>query len=155
MPEENDSPDSSSADAPPAAQWPEPAVGLLIFKPAEQKILLLKSQRWENQFRLPRGHVKLGESVEEALVRIGKEEAGLIVEPLEMIGFQQSIFSKEFAQPRHFLFFDFLVKSKGEAPGIEKPADEIVWLEPVRAADRTLSDSTRATLEFYLEKLRS
>ncbi len=137
-------------------KYPEPAVGILILHPTEQKIMLLKSQRWENQFRIPRGHIELGESTTEAVKRITLAETGMEVEILEMIALQESIFSKEFAQPRHFLFLDFLVKAKGKTAGDSVKTDaDYIWIEPYNATDKTMNDSTRATVEAYLQKVRS
>ncbi|MCX6807910.1 MAG: NUDIX domain-containing protein [Patescibacteria group bacterium] len=134
---------------------PEPAVGVLILHPLEQKILLLKSERWENQYRLPRGHITIGESVEEAIKRVAKEEVGMDVEILEMILLQESIFSKEFTQPRHFIFLDFLVKAKEKTAGDTAKTDiDYIWVEPYNATDYTMNDSTRATVDAYLRKIR-
>lgn len=136
-------------------KYPEPAVGALILHPTEPKVLLLKSKRWKNQFRIPRGHVNQGESVTEALTRIAKAETGMNVKPIEMIALQESIFSKEFTQPRHFIFLDFLCKAKAISAGDSAKLNaNFAWVQPHKALDLTMNDSTRATMDAYLQKIR-
>ena len=47
-------------------KYPEPTVGAIIFNP-DNKILLCKSHKWNNQYIIPGGHIELGEGMEEAL----------------------------------------------------------------------------------------
>ena len=54
--------------------YPEPTVGALIIN-SENKILLVKSHKWMNgKYSVPGGHVEIGESFEEAIIREVKEE---------------------------------------------------------------------------------
>ncbi|ADO77499.1 NUDIX hydrolase [Halanaerobium praevalens DSM 2228] len=41
-------------------KYPEPTVGAIIFNP-DNKILLCKSHKWNNQYIIPGGHIELGE----------------------------------------------------------------------------------------------
>ncbi|HLD07378.1 MAG TPA: NUDIX domain-containing protein [Candidatus Nanoarchaeia archaeon] len=58
--------------------YPEPCVGGLVLNP-EQKILLIKSEKWFGKYVLPGGHIELGETMEQALQREMREETGLDV----------------------------------------------------------------------------
>ena len=70
--------------------FPEPTVGVFIFNPAGE-LLLLQSHKWPGKYVVPGGHVELGEHIEEAAVREAKEETGLDIHDLEFINFQQFI----------------------------------------------------------------
>ncbi|OGI15024.1 hypothetical protein A3K63_04075, partial [Candidatus Micrarchaeota archaeon RBG_16_49_10] len=77
------------------------------------RILLVRSERWPgvNCFTLPGGHVEIGEKLEDALKREVMEEVGVKIRVMEVLAVQESIFSKEFFLPRHFIFIHFLCKS--------------------------------------------
>src|SRR5438445_11268990 len=91
--------------------YPEPTVGALIVN-KQGKILLTKSHKWFDKYTLPGGHIEVGEPMKEAVTREVKEEVGLDVEVAEMLLMQEAIFAKECWKKKHFIFFDFLCKSK-------------------------------------------
>ncbi len=55
--------------------YPEPTVGALIVN-KEGKILLTKSHKWFDKYTLPGGHIEVGETMKEAIIREVKEETG-------------------------------------------------------------------------------
>ncbi len=61
-----------------AQAYPEPTVGILIFNP-NGELLLMKSHKWPGRYVVPGGHVELGERVEQAVIREALEETGLAV----------------------------------------------------------------------------
>jgi ADP-ribose pyrophosphatase YjhB (NUDIX family) len=73
-------------------RYPEPAVGALIMN-SKGQVLLAKSDKWQNRFTLPGGHIELGETAEQALKREIKEEVGLEIEPIKFLQFQEAIYS--------------------------------------------------------------
>jgi nucleoside triphosphatase len=83
-------------------QYPEPTVGALIFN-QEDKVLLLKSDKWRNKYVIPGGHIELGETMEDALRREVKEETGLDIYDIEFVSLQESIFDEAFHEERHFM----------------------------------------------------
>ncbi|MBI4086398.1 NUDIX hydrolase [Candidatus Kaiserbacteria bacterium] len=74
------------------------------------------------------GGVKLGEKIEDALVREVKEE--YLVEPLEyaLLGHRE-LFREHAGQPTHWIAFDFKVLVDPERVGIGEPdkASDIGW----------------------------
>src|SRR5437016_12632978 len=90
--------------------YPEPTVGALIVN-KEGKILLTKSHKWFDKYTLPGGHIEVGETMKDAVIREVKEEVGLDVEAAEMLLIQEAIFAGEFWEKKHFMFFYFLCKS--------------------------------------------
>ena len=70
--------------------YPEPTVGALIIN-NKKEILLVKSHKWlNNKYSVPGGHVEIGESFEEAIIREVKEETGLDIKITRLIGLYSS-----------------------------------------------------------------
>jgi nucleoside triphosphatase len=132
--------------------YPEPTVGALIVN-QEGKILLAKSHKWFAKYTLPGGHIEVGETMREAVAREVKEEVGLDVEVAEMLLMQEAIFAEEFWKRKHFIFFDFLCKSRGQQVKLDgRELQEYVWEYPGAAFRLELDSFTRKTLDKYLER---
>jgi nucleoside triphosphatase len=132
--------------------FPEPTVGGLIVN-KEGKILLTKSHKWFDKYTLPGGHIEVGETMKEAVAREVKEEVGLDVEVVEMLLMQEAIFAEEFWKRKHFIFFDFLCKSKDQQVKLDgRELQEYVWEYPGAAFNLNLDSFTRKTIEKYLQR---
>jgi nucleoside triphosphatase len=132
--------------------YPEPTVGALIVN-KEGKILLTKSHKWFDKYTLPGGHIEVGETMREAVIREVKEEVGLDVEVVEMLLMQEAIFAVEFWKRKHFIFFDFLCKSKDQQVKLDgRELQEYVWEYPGAAFRLNLDSFTKKTLERYLQR---
>jgi nucleoside triphosphatase len=138
--------------APHSQAYPEPTVGALIVN-KEGKILLTKSHKWFDKHTLPGGHIEVGETMKEAVMREVKEEVGLDVEVTEMLLMQEAIFAEEFWKKKHFIFFDFLCKSRDQQVKLDgRELREYVWEYPGAAFRLELDSFTRKTLEKYLQR---
>lgn len=132
---------------------PELAVGIILEHPVEvDQILLLQSQKWEGQYRVPRGHLALGETLEQAVRRIIRTEIGIDCGDIELISYQESIFSDEFVDPHHFVFLNFHAKSK---PFDNLSTNNARWVRTYEIMDRTMNKSTRLLVEAYLDRVRT
>jgi nucleoside triphosphatase len=132
--------------------YPEPTVGALIVN-KEGMILLAKSHKWFDKYTLPGGHIEVGETMKEAVVREMKEEVGLDVEVSELLLMQEAIFAEEFWKRRHFIFFDFLCKSRDQQVKLDgRELQEYVWEYPGAAFRLNLDSFTKKTLEKYLQR---
>jgi nucleoside triphosphatase len=132
--------------------YPEPTVGALIVN-EQGKILLTKSHKWFDKYTLPGGHIEVGETMKEAVAREVKEEVGLDVEVAEMLLMQEAIFAVEFWKRKHFIFFDFLCKSKDQEVKLDgRELQEYVWEYPGAAFRLNLDSFTKKTLEKYLQR---
>jgi len=133
--------------------YPEPTVGALIVN-KEGKILLTKSHKWFDKYTLPGGHIEVGETMKEAVIREVKEEVGLDVEVGDMLLMQEAIFAEEFWKRKHFIFFDFLCKSKDQPVKLDgNELQEYLWEYPGAAFKLNLDSFTRKTLEKYLQRI--
>jgi nucleoside triphosphatase len=131
-------------------QFPEPTVGVFIFNP-KGELLLLRSHKWPGAYVVPGGHVELGERLEETAAREAKEETGLDIYDLEFINFQQFIYDPAFWKQRHFIFFDFAAKTESTDVILNDEAQEFIWIEPEEALELPLDSYTRTSIERYLK----
>ena len=131
--------------------FPEPTVGVFIFNPAGE-LLLLKSHKWPGQYVVPGGHVELGERIEEAAVREVREETGLDAYDLEFILFQEFIYDPSFWKPRHFIFFDYACKTRSTDVQLNDEAEEYVWVGLEAAVQLPLDTYTRKAIEKLIEQ---
>ena len=132
--------------------FPEPTVGIFIFNPAGE-LLLLKSHKWpEGKHVVPGGHVELGESIEQAAIREAQEETGLDVHDLEFINFQEFIYDPAFWKPRHYIFFDFAARTESLEVRLNDEAEEHVWARPEAALHLPLDSYTRVSIAKIIER---
>jgi len=126
--------------------FPEPTVGVFIFNPAGE-MLLLKSHKWPGKYVVPGGHVELGESIEEAAIREVKEETGLDVHDLKFICFQEFIHDPAFWKRRHFIFFDYICRTDSPEVKLNDEAEEYVWVSLEAALDLSIDSYTRRSID--------
>ena len=87
--------------------YPEATVGAIIFN-KKNEILLVKSNKWNDSYVIPGGHIEYGEDMEHALKREIMEETKLKIYDIQLVGLQQCIHSKAFHEQKHFIFIDCL-----------------------------------------------
>ncbi len=136
-------------------RYPEPTVGALIVR-SDGDLLLIRSPKWEGVLTVPGGHIELGETMEQALRREVREEVGLDVEVVRLLLIQEAIYSPEFWKRRHFVFFDFLCRTSGEAVTVDGfEAEDFLWARPEEALRLKLSVFTRNLVKKYVEEKES
>ena len=133
-------------------QFPEPTVGIFIFNP-KGEVLLLRSHKWPGAYVVPGGHVELGERLEETAIREAKEETGLDIYDLDFLLFQEFVYDPAFWKQRHFIFFDFAAKTDRTDVVLNDEAQDYLWIEPDDALGLNLDAYTRKAIEVHLEKL--
>ena len=132
-------------------QYPEPTVGALIFD-GDDRLFLMRSHKWHDQYVVPGGHIELGESIEAALRREIKEETGLDIHSIEFVGFQEFICDEAFWQERHFIFFDFACRTDSTAVTLNEEAQSYVWVPVAEAMELPIEPYTRHAIELYLRQ---
>lgn len=134
----------------PSQIYPEPTVGILIFNP-NGEILLMKSHKWPDRYVVPGGHVELGEHLEQTVAREALEETGLHIHDLHFLCWQEFVYDPEFWKPRHFMFFDFACKAESEPVQLNDEAEDYLWVSPEKAFDLPLDTYTRNALLEYVK----
>ena len=133
-------------------KYPEAIVGVLVLN-QESKIFLMVSPKWQGKYGLPGGHIEYGETMEETAKREVKEETGLDIFDIQFLMVQQCIFSKEFYKKKHFVFLDYICKTKSTnvvLDGIE--GIEYVWVAIDEALKLPLNPYTKNTILEYKKK---
>ena len=97
--------------------YPEkPVVGVGALIQDGDRYLLIKraAEPDAGLWSIPGGLVEVGEKAEEAAVREAREETGLDVEVVKLLGVVDKIVRDEDSQIKfHFVIVDYLVKPKG------------------------------------------
>lgn len=107
-------------------KYPEPTVGALIFNRSGE-LFLMKSHKWRGKYVVPGGHLELGETIEQAVVREVKEETNLDVYDLEFLCLQEFIYDQVFWKPNHFLFLDYTCRTDQTVATLNHEAQEYLW----------------------------
>jgi nucleoside triphosphatase len=132
--------------------FPEPTVGVLIFNPRGE-LLLLQSHKWRGKYVVPGGHIELGETAAEAVRRETKEETGLDVEDIRFLCWQEFIYDELFWKPGHFIFLDYTCRTAGGAVVLNDEAEAFVWIDPRKAlAGLDVDPYTALSIREYLRR---
>ena len=131
-------------------KFPEPTVGALIFNPQGQ-LFLMKSHKWKDKLVVPGGHIELGETIEESLIREVKEETNLDISNIEFICFQEFIYDDLFWKRRHYLFFDYACKTDSTEVKLNSEAQEYTWVSVEDAFKLPIDSYTEIAIRKYLE----
>ena len=134
--------------------YPEATVGALIVNEVD-KVLIVRSSKWNNKYTVPGGHIELGERAEEAIKREVREETGLDVEPVKLLLVQQAIYPKDYHKHEHFLFMDYLCKAKSSEVKLDgRELQEYLWVTPEDALKLDMEEYTTNFVVKYLEELK-
>ena len=133
---------------------PKVVVGAIILNDKDE-IFLARSKKWKDRWVVPGGHLKFGETLEQAVRREIKEETYLEVSDIKLIDVKESIFSEEYHKRKHLVFIDFSCKAKSSRIILNDELQEYIWTEPDKALQMDLNIFTRKLVEKYIDIQKS
>ncbi|HEV2626025.1 MAG TPA: NUDIX hydrolase [Xanthobacteraceae bacterium] len=107
------------------------AVSAAIFH--DGRVLIVRRGRppAHGLYTLPGGGVELGESLEQAVIREVREETGLAIAPLALVGFREAIARDAAGRiERHFVILPFAARWIGGEIALNEELAEAQWREP-------------------------
>ncbi|NOQ37351.1 NUDIX domain-containing protein [archaeon] len=133
---------------------PNVVVGAIIYNDKDE-VFLARSKKWKDMWIVPGGHLELGETLEQAIRREIKEETGMEVSDIKLVGVKESIFSKEYHKRKHLVFIDFSCRAKSNKIILNDELQEYIWIKPNKALQLDLNQFTRKLVEKYIEIQKS
>jgi len=135
-------------------RYPEPTVGAIILN-RKGEMLLVRSHKWGDRLTIAGGHVEVGETLEHALRREIREEVGLEIKEIRFLMTQEAIFSREFWEKRHFIFFDYACRCRNEQVRVDgKEIQSFEWVRPEEALTMKLDSFTARMVRAFLSSER-
>ena len=139
-----------------AEKDPSVVVGVFVFN-KKGEILFFSAPKWGGAYTLPGGHIDVGETIEESVVREVKEETGLDVVNVEFISTLEFINDKRFVNGvRHIIGLNHKaeVKDENQPVVLNEEGTEYVWLKPEEAIknERVLLENKDIIKEFFIKK---
>lgn len=130
------------------------AVSAAIFR--DGRVLIVRRARppAHGLHTLPGGVVELGETLQEAVIREVREETGLAIAPLELVGFREAIARDSAGRiERHFVILPFAARwIEGEISLSEELA-EARWRKPKELADLKTTEGLAQIVAAAAERL--
>ncbi len=108
---------------------PNVTVDVVVHSPEEGDVLLIRRNKdpYEGFWALPGNFVQVGEKLEDAAARIAKDETGLDVEDVRLVG----VYSDPDRDPRgHNISCAFLAAGWSGEPSPGSDAAEIAFVDP-------------------------
>lgn len=130
-------------------RYPIPTVGALVKGPSG-RVLIVKTTKWQGLWGVPGGKVEWGESLETALQREFREEAGLELYNIRYAMLLEGVFDPQFYKPLHFLFINYYAESRVETITPNEEILEWAWATPEEALQYPLNNITRTLIEKFL-----
>src|SRR3974390_2637686 len=107
------------------------AVSAAIFR--DGRVLIVRRARppAHGLYTLPGGGVELGETLEQAVIREVREETGLEIAPLALVGFREAIGSDAAGRiERHFVILPFAARWIAGEIALNEELAEAQWRRP-------------------------
>lgn len=134
--------------------YPEATVGALVVN-ENGEVLMVRSSKWGNKYTVPGGHIELGETAENAIVREVKEETGLDVRPTKLLLVQEAIYPKDYYKHEHYIFMDYVCKAESSEVALDRrELQEYLWVKPEKALELDMEEYTRNFVVKYLQELK-
>jgi ADP-ribose pyrophosphatase YjhB (NUDIX family) len=139
-------------------EFPElPLVGIGSIIIENDRVLLVKRAHppIQGQWSIPGGVLEVGELVREAAIREAREEAGLVIEPGELLGvYDRILHNAEKRVQYHYVLIDFLCRVVGGELRAASDAAEVRWFTREELGALMLAEDTQDAIQKGFAKLR-
>ena len=113
--------------------------------------MIVRSNKWNNKYTVPGGHIEIGERAEDAIKREVKEETGLDVEVEKLLVVQQAIYPRFYHKHEHFLFMDYVCRSQNSDVNLDgRELQSYTWISPKEALKLDIEEYTRNFVLAYI-----
>jgi len=132
-----------------------PMVGIGAVIVESGRVVLVKRGRVPllGEWSIPGGAVELGETVREAVIRETREETGLEVEPVSLLGVFDRVIRDENGSVRyHYVLVDYYCRRVGGELCAGSDCDGARWFLPEEVAGVPLPKDTAEVVRLALEK---
>lgn len=130
------------------------AVSAAIFR--DDRVLIVRRGRppAHGLYTLPGGGVELGETLEQAVVREVREETGLAVAPLALVGFREAIGRDAAGRiERHFVILPFAARWIAGEIALNEELAEAQWRRPDELAGLKTTDGLAEIVAAAAERI--
>jgi 8-oxo-dGTP diphosphatase len=130
------------------------AVSAAVFR--DGRVLIVRRARppAHGLYTLPGGGVKLGETLEEAVIREVREETALEVKPVALAGYRQAIARDGAGKiERHFVILPFAARWISGEASLNEELAEAHWLFPAELAGLTTTEGLAQIVAAAAERI--
>jgi ADP-ribose pyrophosphatase YjhB (NUDIX family) len=130
------------------------AVSAAIFR--DGRVLIVRRARppAHGLYTLPGGGVELGETLEGAIIREVREETGLEIAPLALVGFDEAIGRDAVGRvERHFVILPFAARWVGGEIALSEELAEAHWRKPDELAGLKTTDGLAEIVAAAAERI--
>jgi len=133
---------------------PYVAVSAAVFRDGRVLIVRRAQPPAAGLYTLPGGVVELGETLVEAAIREVREETGLEIEPLSLVGYRQVIARDVDGRiERHFVILPFAARWRAGAITLNEELAEARWLSPSELSDLATTEGLAEIVNLAREKI--
>jgi len=130
-------------------------VGAVILDQGRVVLVKRKFQPLAGEWSIPGGRLKIGETQREGVVREAREETGLTVDPVELLGVYDRLLRDEAGRILyHYVLIDFLCRRIAGELQAGGDTDDARWFSQEELRKLTLMEDTADVIRRGIEKMR-
>ena len=129
-------------------------VGAVILDQGRVVLVKRKFPPLAGDWSIPGGRLKIGETLREGVVREAREETGLTVDPVELLGVYDRLLLDEAGRILyHYVLIDFLCRRLTGELQASGDADDARWFSPEEIEKVSLVADTAQVIRLGFEKV--
>ncbi|OLD17926.1 MAG: NUDIX hydrolase [Acidobacteriales bacterium 13_1_40CM_3_55_5] len=135
-------------------ETPLVGVGAVILDQGRVVLVKRKFPPLAGDWSIPGGRLKIGETLREGVVREAREETGLTVDPVELLGVYDRLLRDEAGRILyHYVLIDFLCRRLTGELQASGDADDARWFSPEEIEKVSLVADTAQVIRLGFEKV--